>query len=119
MMYTLIMRNIISHILKKRKKYSMKLCSWPAGQQKREIYRFEIDDYISSSIIVLVESILPSDGNIALGLFFRPTDKSRNLFFGLFVRREGKYVYNCNKREGIHFHLTVAQAIKGETSIII
>ena len=64
MMYIWIMR-YISHILKQRKRYSIKFCSWPAGQQKREIYRFEIDDYISSSIIVLVESILPSDGQIA------------------------------------------------------
>ena len=36
----------------------MKFFSWPAGQQKREIYRFEIDDYISSSIIVLYFYIL-------------------------------------------------------------
>ena len=39
-------------------------------------------------ILFKVESILPSDGNIALGLFFRPTDKYHNSFPGLFVRRE-------------------------------
>ena len=58
----------------------------------------------------MVECILPSDGNIALGLFFRPTDKSRNLFFGLFVRREGKYIYNCKKKGEFIFTLLLPQA---------
>ena len=47
---------------------------------------------VALPVYFMVESILPSDGNIALGLFFRPTDKQHNSFPGLFVRREGNNI---------------------------
>jgi hypothetical protein len=40
----------------------------------------------------MVKYIRPLDGNIALGLSFRPTDKYQNSCTGLFVRREGNYL---------------------------